>query len=139
MSKNEAMRFLQEMKSDQELAEKVRAAIMGEDADPEANFSSVAAGLGFDFSKDELHEAAKELHETELEQAEGMEMSEEELDEVAGGVYHSCECKSTYTDGENCFNDDECKRSYHYYIKVPGVCKYTYDPTENCIFLERSL
>lgn len=136
MSKQEALRFLQQAESDAEFAEKVRAALTGE-AEAEASFSSVAADLGFAFTEEELLEASAEHRSEKLAELDAVAMDDQELEQVAGGG-DRYECKDTYRQGENCFNNDECDRIYHFYKHI-SFCKYTYNPRENCINLDCSL
>ena len=136
MSKQEALRFLQQTERDAEFAEKVRAALVGEKGPEEASFSSVAAGLGFVFTEEELQEVSAKHRSKKLAELDVAVMSDEELEQVAGGG-DFYECRDTYRQGENCFNNDECDRIYHFYKHI-STCKYTYNPRENCINLDRS-
>lgn len=138
MSKAEALRFLQQAKDDDELVEKVRAAVVGGGDSERVSLPLVATDFGYDFSDEELKEASKDLLERELSEAEGMEIDDEELAQVAGGVGKHYECASTYSDGENCWTDDQCDRVLNYY-KGLHPCKYTYNPRESCYFLERPI
>jgi predicted ribosomally synthesized peptide with nif11-like leader len=137
MPKSEALRFLQQMETDVDLFEKVRAALLTDDAG-QASFSTVAGEHGFTFNMDELREAHEELHNQELEQLDALEVSDEEIEQVAGGRGVNYACSYTYMDDENCFHDDQCNMAYHYY-KMIELCDYTYNPRESCFSLDRSL
>lgn len=138
MSKAEALRFLQQAKTDDELVEKVRAAVVGGSDSEQVAISLVAADFGYDFSDEELKEASEDLLERELSEAEDMEIDGEELAQVTGGVGKHYQCASTYSDGENCWSDDQCDRVLNYY-KAMHPCKYTYNPKESCCILERPI
>ena len=137
MSKDDALRFLQKTRDDVEFVEKIRAALMEESSSEATNISIEAAGFGYDFTEEELLAVSAELRSNEFAEIEGMEISDEELEQVAGGGDHA-DCSDTYRSGENCFHDDQCDMVYHFY-KLRESCDYTYDVTENCINLDRSL
>ena len=130
MSKEDALRFLEQARTDQELVEKVRAAIVDGSA---ASFACAASDLGFAFTEEELAEASAELRQADADKLDGMEIDDEELDQVAGGRE---QCHDTYRWGENCLASDQCDRVYHYY-KDGDACDYTYYVLENCFFLDR--
>ena len=133
MAKEDALRFLEQTKTDQELVEKVRAALVGGNA---PSFAAAAADLGFSFTDEEFQEASAELRQAELDQLEGVELDDAELEQVAGGG-DNYNCSDTYREGENCWADDQCDRILNYY-KGLDACDYTYDPRESCYNLDRS-
>lgn len=132
MSKESALRFLEQAKTDRELVETVRAALVGGSA---ASFAVAAAGLGFSFTDEELQEASAELHQAELDRLGGAKLDDEELEQVAGGG-NNYRCKDSFMYGENCWADDQCDRVFHFY-KIMDDCDYTYNTREACINLDR--
>ena len=130
MSKEDALRFLEQARTDRELVEKVRAAIIDGSA---ASFASAASDLGFAFTEEELAEASAELRQADIDKLDGMEVDDEELDQVAGGRE---QCSDTYQWGENCYFDDQCNSIVHYYKDVDH-CDYTYYVRETCFRLDR--
>ncbi|MDO4533277.1 MAG: Nif11-like leader peptide family RiPP precursor [Coriobacteriia bacterium] len=74
MSKEDALRFLEQARTDRELVEKVRAAIVDGNA---ASFASAASNLGFAFTEEELAEASAELRQADIDKLDGMEVDDE--------------------------------------------------------------
>lgn len=109
----------------------MRAAIVDGSA---ASFASAASNLGFAFTEEEFAEASAELRQADTDKLDGMQVDDEELEQVAGGRE---QCSDTYRWGENCYFDDQCDRIVHYYKDVDH-CDYTYYVLENCIQLDRS-
>ena len=132
MAKEDALRFLEQTKTDQELVEKVRAALVGGNA---PSFAAAAADFGFSFTDEEFQEASAELRQAALDQLDGVELDDAELEQVAGGAGNNYACESTFVDGENCWADDQCDRILNYY-KFRSDCEYTLNVQENCINLE---
>ena len=83
-----------------------------------AAYVSVAKKLGFDLTDQDVVEGIKamtqeRLAKTEQAAAEMQELSEEDLDRVAGGgegcaATQDTNCKSTFEDYENCWSNDGC-------------------------------
>jgi predicted ribosomally synthesized peptide with nif11-like leader len=84
MSKEAATAFIEKAQNDSQLQEKLRD--LGSGAKLE-DVLDVAAATGYQFSEPELLSAGKELAETTGRPAEG-ELSEEELELVAGGKFN---------------------------------------------------
>jgi len=101
-------------------------------------YAEAAKRLDFDVSEEEIREMLAEQIKTVNVRTEaaaaGIEsLPDNELDEVAGGdIDYPCsnslkqkyECKYTYKDRENCWNDDACDKNfllYQYY-----QCEHNY-------------
>lgn len=79
MSRQSAVAFLERLSSDEEFASEVKETLASTEGEERRDAIS---DLGYDFSDEELRKA---LEETDAEQKSG-ELSEEELESVAGGT-----------------------------------------------------
>ena len=126
MSKfNEFMEALEKAPNAEEL--------MGGKGKPESDEEMIAAyvaaaeALGFDLAEQDVVEGIRAAEQerlamTEQAQAGLAELPDEELDKIAGGKQRdyckstqNMNCKDTFEDYENCWNNDACDFLYHYY------------------------
>ena len=134
MSMQDAKRFIEETAQNRELMEKVRAIDIGSDETSVAFYARAAKSLGYDFSAEELEEAMKAQQEKGLETVDKVELSLEELDNVAGGwctfsnncskvinyKKHNKNCEYTFEEGENCIMLDDCNLASTSYYCTEG-------------------
>ena len=123
MDKNEIAKVLEEVRSNPEVVKKLR-----EQKNPEtleeaaAVWAKAAAGLGYDLSEEEIsayiREAAEQMKRRTQEKEAGIEnLSQQELEEVAGGKAPYEVCHDTYRDRENCWLNDGCDNAI---VMYPG-------------------
>ncbi len=141
MSKNEAIRFLDDYKSDRELMEKVEAVFEANtELEEHELWLKAAEENGYAFSPEELDEAFRER----VNDAGKVSISSDaELAAVAGGnnchdafwcdqvnnytedMKHS-NCSDSFVDRENCWHNDGCDNCYNMYsdyeCKNSGEC-----------------
>lgn len=136
MSKEQAVRFLNEYKINRVLMEKVESVFEDNPGLSDAELWILAAKEnGYDFSPEELERVFHERTKV-IEKVAGARLDEAELSAVAGGDATSCtisynntypdQCKDTFTDRENCWHNDGCDNCYNMYpnykCKRSGVC-----------------
>ena len=123
MAIDEAKRFLEEFKANNELAQAVKAAPREEGEPAMTFYARVAAGHGFDFEPAELEAAYADLQGNARESLEAAEVGDSELDQVSvsgGWCWTDYQCSMLITD-----------------VKENWTCEHTYKEDENCIFGDR--
>lgn len=133
MSKEQAIEFLNNYKTDRELKEKVESLF---EANPDKAdgdlWAQAGKEAGFEFTPQELDEVFHERIQDPSIDAQTLD--EKELAAVAGGGDENCRgafwcflvdkyhkenkhdnCKSTYVNRENCWNNDGCDNVYNMY------------------------
>lgn len=103
--------------------------------DPES-LCSIAIGLGYDVTSEELIQAFADRRKKTEEILDGEVLSLDELEQVTGGV-GPCSgadqrCSSDYNPNDTCWHDDRCLNSWHYY-KKHKACASTYEEDEQCV------
>ena len=88
-------------------------------------WAEIAKELGYTVSEADLKACFAEREKALRESAEAaestiVELSEEEMDRVAGGGAHA-DCKDTFLDKENCWASDGCDTVFHGYSTY--ICK----------------
>lgn len=96
----------------------------------------IAGDLGYEVTEQELVEAAASLRKKSLREVDNAEISEKDLEEVAGGSPYSQtpwrpKCSSDYDPNSRCIFDDRCLGTWHYY-PASDRCLVTFEPDEGC-------
>ena len=127
MSLESAQRFLEELDAN----EQAKALLQASDGlDEEHELQALAAAAretGYDVTDEELLSVFASSKSAVAAGSDAVaeeiaELSEEELDKVAGGKGHST-CEDTYLDNENCSLHDNCKKVIQgYYFNDNPYC-----------------
>ena len=85
-----------------------------------AAYAGLAKKLGYDITEDDfkkyVSEADKAAQDKTGEVVDDLaKLSDEELDDVAGGGGANPNCKDTFLDKENCWSNDGCEAINNYY------------------------
>ena len=125
MTKKEIAEVLEEVRKQPEIAERVK---QESPQDISAFWAKILAEKGYNVSSEEIASFIREAEEerrkkTQENAGKIVELSDQELDKVAGGGDHS-DCSYTYKDKENCWCYDACDIVDIYYTAY--ICKYTY-------------
>ena len=113
MVSDQINQFIEQIKSDPDAQELLKKYPKGSSREDEIKaYTEIAGQLGYTFSEAELKEAVDEKRKLRMEKTEEtasqiQELSDEVLDQVAGGKDHK-ECKNTYKDREDCWKSDSC-------------------------------
>lgn len=108
MSLQDAKRFVEETAADRKLLEQVKAVGIEAEEAGAAFFAHAAKGFGYDFTAEELGEAMRARQEAGFELVDRAELSEEELDSIAGGW---------------CWFDNKCSVVINFDLKIdPDLC-----------------
>ena len=160
MSKESAIKFLRELRTNEKAKELLRGRERPKDKEDAIKaYAEVAAELGEDISPEDfaqvLEEIEAEIHQkTETVSSDMKELEDDDLQDVAGGFYRIDidakkkestlralkissyekvynQCRSDYVD-TNCWRSDACSVTVHYYYDCSG--KYFANGAENdCI------
>ena len=145
MSKEQAVKFLDDYKANRTLMEKVEKVF---DDNPDKNDSELwvlaAEKCGYEFTPEELKEVFQERTQ-DTDKFAGAEVDERELKAVAGGSDdENCtndywctrtntkhhDCKYSFKNFENCWHNDGCDNVYRMYdaylCKHSGECEYAF-------------
>ena len=136
MSKESAIKFLRELKTN----EKAKELLQGRERpknkeDAIKAYAEVAKELGEDISPEDFAEALEkieaEIHQkTKAVSADMEELKDDDLEGVAGGFYRYVvgrsqlkqvydECENDFTD-TNCYITDACENHVNFYYDCPG-------------------
>ena len=117
----EEKEILEELDGNEEAKALLEAS--GADLDDEDGCKVLAAAAretGYDVTDEEVTDLLKSRRATLVKKSDDavgafLKVSDDELDDVAGGKDHS-DCHFTYKDGENCVAMDGCKKALHMYF-----------------------
>ena len=131
MSKEDARHFAAGWGKDDQIEQAIMA-LPREQRDSIEAIARVARDLGYAITHEELAKAFAEEQKTRRTELKNVEISIDDLDQVAGGgdAYH---CKSDYDPNDWCWVNDRCT-SINVYYRSREECQETYDPDENCWF-----
>ena len=127
MSKETAIKFLRELKTNEKAKELLQGMEKPKNKDDAIKaYAEIAAKLGEDISQEDfawsLEEIEKEIHQrTEAVSADMVELQDDDLEGVAGGYYYEDGCARTYSVFSSCDEVDYCFFSISYY-----ECEYDY-------------
>ena len=118
----DAIAFLKSLQADPKAKDLIRTMEIPADPDKAADcYVSLAGKLGYTLTKEEILAAAHEMLKAQQQKtdrdAEKFSLSEDDLDNVAGGLDdpgHSG-CASTWNDDEWCWVTDSCSVVINYY------------------------
>ncbi|MBQ9317331.1 MAG: Nif11-like leader peptide family RiPP precursor [Atopobiaceae bacterium] len=135
MAKQAAREFLAACTADSKIEEAVNN-LPEEERDSFEAIVRLAAGWGYEFTPEELAEAFAEKAKDVRASLEGQELSDEELEQVAGGGERA-ECSSDFNPKDSCYFDDRCTKTWNFY-KRNSACSTTYDWLfDNCTFTDK--
>ncbi len=135
--------FLQKLKEDPQLLEKLKA---GGNKDRIESYVKLASELGFDLTAEDITEYIKNQAESVKSRTEEnlqgiRDVEDKELGGVAGGLdyIHGSkgrhpDCKYDYLDEENCWVTDACDNTFLYYSNY--ICAYhNYGKDPNVVYI----
>ena len=135
MSKESAEKFVEAWEAgDAEVIKALEARDEETLIDPEA-LASVAGGLGFDVTDEELRQLFARRRRRIIGAIDQAEVSDEALEQVAGGrnlapVWPQ-PCSSDYDPNSRCVFSDRCLTAINYY-RANRRCFETFEPDEHC-------
>ena len=134
MEKNEIAKILEEVRANPDVVKELREQDSpGTLEEVAAVWTKAAAGLGHSVSEEEILVYIKGTEEEMRRKAQNTKdeienLSEQELEDVAGGKGHS-QCQFSYKDKENCWVTDACDNvavvypGYKCHKLFEGTCK----------------
>ncbi len=114
--------FLNELETKGELIKEMECKL--DKSNPEGKiiaFAELAKKLGYDITEDDLKNYISDADRAAIDNTQEasdkiVNISDDNLDMVAGGAKNNPECHDTYMDEENCFYDDGWDGIYRWYI-----------------------
>ena len=113
MTKKEIAEALEEVRNQPETGEKVK---QEPPQDVSEFWAKILTGKGYNVSSEEIASFIREAEEERRKKTAGKieELSDQELEEVAGGKGHT-NCKFSFENYENCWAEDGCDYAFIWY------------------------